>query len=67
MLQSNYCMDEEKTHVPAMELWGYTSGTANLTDDHFEHLLFCLECQSLVNQFIDVLDGLPPVNPSHAA
>lgn len=60
-------MGEEKQHVPAIDLWGYTSGTANLGDDHFEHLLFCLECQSLVNQFIEVLDGLPPVIPSQAA
>ena len=41
--------------------------TANLSDVHFEHLLFCLECQALVNQFVDVLDGLPRVNPSLAA
>jgi hypothetical protein len=60
-------MGAEKPHVPALELWGYTSGTANLTDDHFEHLLFCVECQSLVNQCIDVLDGLPHPNPSQAA
>jgi hypothetical protein len=60
-------MSDENPHVPAMELWGYTSGTANLTDDNFEHLLFCVECQALVNQFIDVLDGLPPMNPSQAA
>ena len=65
--QSKYCMEAEKTHVPALELWGYTSGTANLSDVHFEHLLFCLECQALVNQFVDVLDGLPRVNPSLAA
>jgi hypothetical protein len=57
----------EETHIPALDLWGYTSGTANLTDDHFEHLLFCVQCQGLVNQFIDVLDGLPPMNPSRAA
>jgi hypothetical protein len=50
-----------------MELWAYTSGTANLTDRHFEHLLFCLECQALVNQFIDVLDNLPQRNPRQAA
>jgi len=60
-------MGEEKPHVPVIELWGYTSGTANLTDEHFEHLLFCVDCQALVNQFIDVLDGLPPLNPSQAA
>jgi hypothetical protein len=58
---------EEKSHVPAIELWGYTSGTANLTDDHFEHLLFCLECQSLVDQFVEVLDALPHGNPNQAA
>jgi hypothetical protein len=60
-------MGEEKQHVPAMELWGYTSGTANLRDDDFEHLLFCVECQTLVNEFIAVLDDLPPTNPSAAA
>ncbi|PYS33951.1 MAG: hypothetical protein DMG14_30675 [Acidobacteria bacterium] len=60
-------MGTEKQHVPAIELWGYTSGTANLTDDHFEHLLFCIECQSLVDEFIDVLDRLPPINPGQAA
>ena len=60
-------MGDENLHIPAMDLWGYTNGTANLTDGHFEHLLLCIECQSLVNQFVDVLDGLPPVNPSQAA
>jgi hypothetical protein len=60
-------MDGEKPHIPALDLWSYTSGTANLTDDHFEHLLFCDQCQTLVNQFIEVLDGLPPMNPSQAA
>lgn len=57
----------EETHVSAMELWGYTSGTVNLKDADFEHLLFCIECQSLVNQFIDALDQLPRTNPSQAA
>jgi hypothetical protein len=60
-------MGEENLHIPLPELWGYTSGTAILADDHFEHLLFCTECQSLVNQFIDVLDKLPPINPKQAA
>jgi hypothetical protein len=60
-------MGEEKPHVPATALWGYTSGTENLADEHFEHLLFCVECQFLVNQFIEVLDGLPPMSPSQAA
>jgi hypothetical protein len=54
-------------HVPAMELWRYTSGAANLNDEDFEHLLFCVECQTLLNQFVEVLNALPPVNPSHAA
>lgn len=60
-------MGTEKPHVPALELWGYTSGTANLTDDHFEHLLVCIECQTLVDEFMAVLDGLRPANPSAAA
>jgi hypothetical protein len=63
-------MSEDNPHVPAMELWGYTSGTANLRDDYFEHLLFCGECQGLMNQFMDALDALPPmssVDPSQAA
>ena len=60
-------MGEEKPHVSAIQLWGYTSGTVNLSEDDFEHLLFCVECQSLVNQFIDVLDQLPHVNPTYAA
>lgn len=62
-----HSMGEEKPHVAPIELWGYTSGTANLTDEDFEHLLFCVECQSLVNQFIDVLDQLPSSKPSPAA
>jgi hypothetical protein len=61
-------MGEEKLHVPAMELWGYTNGTVNLKDDDFEHLLFCIECQTLVSEFIEVLDRLPRTNsPSQAA
>ena len=60
-------MGEEKVHVPMMELWSYTSGTANLTDNDFEHLLFCVECQSLLDEFIDILDKLPSVYRKQAA
>jgi hypothetical protein len=61
-------MGEENTHVSAMQLWSYSSGTANLTDTDFEHLLFCQECQSLLDEFITVLDQLPSVHlPDHAA
>ena len=52
-------MGEENTHVPVMDLWSYTSGTSNLTDNNFEHLLFCVQCQSLLDEFIDILDKLP--------
>ena len=65
--QSNICMREDKDHVPPMSLWGYSSGTENLSDENLEHLLFCIECQTLVNQFMDVINGLPPMNPSQAA
>jgi hypothetical protein len=58
---------DDNPHVPPLELWGYASATANLTEDHFTHLLFCSECQALVNQFIDVLDDLPPMKPNQAA
>ena len=60
-------MGDETPHVPAIELWGYTNGTVNLTDDDFEHLLFCMECQSLINQFVDVLDHLPRAGARRAA
>ena len=60
-------MGEENTHVPVMELWSYTSGTANLTDNNFEHLLFCVECQSLLDEFIDILDKLPSASRQTAA
>jgi len=60
-------MDEENLHIPLAELWSYTTGTALLADAHFEHLLFCVECQSLVNQFMDVLEKLPQTNPRLAA
>jgi hypothetical protein len=54
-------------HVPAMELWGYTSGSANLADDDFDHLLVCLDCQCLVNQFVEALDELPAAVRDNAA
>jgi hypothetical protein len=60
-------MGEENPHVPAMQLWSYSSGTANLNDNDFEHLLFCPECQSLLNEFIAIVDELPSVNPNQAA
>jgi hypothetical protein len=60
-------MGPEKQHVPAIELWGYTSGTANLTEDNFEHLLFCVECQTLVDELVDALNGLPATKPTLAA
>jgi hypothetical protein len=58
---------EENTHVPVMQLWCYTSGTANLTDNDFQHLLFCVECQSLLDEFIDILDKLPSDYRNQAA
>ena len=60
-------MGEEKPHVAAMQLWCYSSGTATLTDADFEHLLFCPQCQSLLDEFIAILDQLPSVNPNQAA
>lgn len=60
-------MEEENGHVPVTELWSYTSGTANLTDSNFAHLLFCVECQSLLDQFIEILDKLPSAYPNQAA
>ena len=60
-------MAEENTHVPVMDLWCYTSGTANLTDNNFEHLLFCGDCQSLLDEFIDILDKLPSTPRQTAA
>jgi hypothetical protein len=62
-----WVMGEEKSHVPALELWNYASGTGTLTEDNFVHLVRCIECQSLVNQFIDVLDELPRVQSNYAA
>jgi hypothetical protein len=60
-------MNAESTHVPATLLWSYTSGVRNLPDEHFQHLLFCIECQALVDQFIDVLDDFPPCKGPEAA
>jgi hypothetical protein len=59
--------ENENLHVSPIELWGYTSGTSNLTDVDFQHLLFCTQCQSLVDQFMDALEDLPPTHPSQAA
>jgi hypothetical protein len=58
---------EERTHVPVMELWCYSSGTVNLNDNDFEHLLFCIDCQSLLNEFIQILDKLPSAYRQQAA
>jgi hypothetical protein len=60
-------MEEENAHVPVMQLWCYTNGTANLRDNDFEHLLFCVECQTLLDEFIDILDKLPSAYPKQAA
>jgi hypothetical protein len=60
-------MEEQSPHVPVMQLWNYTSGTGNLTDNDFEHLLFCVECQSLLDEFIDILDHLPSAYRKQAA
>ena len=60
-------MEEENVHVPAMQLWSYGSGTAHLNDNDFEHLLFCVQCQSLLNEFINILEQLPSANPNQAA
>jgi hypothetical protein len=58
---------EGKTHVPVMELWSYGSGTANLTENNFEHLLLCFECQSLLDEFTEILDKLPSYRQQAAA
>ena len=60
-------MKEESPHVPVMQLWCYTSGTANLDDNDFEHLLFCIDCQTLLDEFIDILDQLPSNTGRQAA
>jgi hypothetical protein len=60
-------MGEAKPHVAINDLWCYTCGTVNLPEEEFEHLLICLECQSLVSQFIDVLEKLPRSKPASAA
>ena len=54
-------------HVSAMQLWSYSSGTFQLNDNDFEYLLFCVECQSLLNEFIRILDQLPSAHPNQAA
>ena len=46
------------THVAPMLLWGYTCGTADLIEGDFDHLSNCGDCQSLVCQFIDVLEEI---------
>ena len=51
-------MNKAATHVPAMVLWSYTCGSLELIDEHFSHLSNCSECQSLVCEFIDVLDEI---------
>ena len=63
----NVSMNEDTPHIPAMVLWGYTSGVRNLADEHFQHLLFCAECQTLVDEFIDVLDEIPSSKGPEAA
>jgi hypothetical protein len=60
-------MGDTKPHVEVIDLWRYTCGTVNLPEDEFEHLLICIECQSLVSQFIDVLEQLPRSHSSPAA
>ena len=60
-------MGVENPHISVTELWRYTSGTVNLPEEDFEHLLHCFECQSLVMQFIDVLAQLAQAHPNQAA
>ena len=60
-------MGEAKPHIAVTDLWRYTCGTVNLPEEEFEHLLTCIECQSLVSQFIDVLEQLPRAKSSQAA
>ena len=60
-------MGEENVHVPAMQLWCYSSGTGRLNDNDFEHLLMCIECQTLLNEFINILEHLPSGNHSGLA
>jgi hypothetical protein len=50
--------EESATHVPPMILWGYSCGSGDLIDVHFDHLSNCCECQTLVCQFIDVLEEI---------
>jgi hypothetical protein len=50
--------EESVNHVPPMLLWGYTCGSAELIEDHFDHLSSCGDCQGLVCQFIDVLEEI---------
>src|SRR5206468_12286362 len=38
-----------------------------LNDNDFEHLLMCIECQTLLNEFINILEHLPSGNHSTPA
>jgi hypothetical protein len=60
-------MEEQTVHVPVMQLWCYTNGTANLAENDFEHLLLCVACQSLLDEFIDILDKLPSTDRKQVA
>lgn len=54
-------------HVPALVLWAYTCGNGDLVDDHFDHLSNCSECQTLVCEFIDVLEDIAATHSRPAA
>jgi len=55
---SEQISEQTISHVAPMLLWGYSCGNNDLIEHDFDHLSNCGDCQSLVCQFIDVLEEI---------
>ena len=45
-------------HVPAIRLWQALCGAAELPKRQYQHIIHCVECETLATQIGDALDDI---------
>lgn len=50
--------NETVGHVPAIRLWQALCGGAELPTRQYQHIIHCVECETLATQIGDALDDI---------
>jgi len=59
-MESKQLMRSESSirHVPAIRLWQALCGGAELPKRQYQHIIHCVECETLATQIGDALDDI---------